>query len=206
MWNIRGESPAARGSRQQFESGGRDTRTEFRERERPRRDEQRTEFRERSRSPERGDRVSRRASPGRYSLLPLQVGNLGPGRAQTSAGPSNIRRSPPRDRRAAPPPPPPPPRRRLGSRGVGGLDSRLDRILRARRLLRKLVRQLDLQLAHRLGECRVLRLGRGVHLRRALLRRLARARRGERRRIASCVTLDGVSKVCPTGSGMLVAP
>ena len=111
MSNTRRESPTARGSRQQSESGGRDTGTEFRERERPRCDEQRTEFRERSRSPERGDRFPRRASPERYSLLPLHVSNLGPGRALTSAGPSNLRRSPPRDRRAAPPPPPPPPRR-----------------------------------------------------------------------------------------------
>jgi len=111
MSNTRRESPTARGSRQQSESGGRDTRTEFRERERPRRDEQRTEFRERSRSPERGDRLPRRASPERYSLLPLHDSNLGPGRALTSAGPSNLRRSPPPYRRAAPPPPPPPPRR-----------------------------------------------------------------------------------------------
>ena len=74
IWNARRESPTARGGRQRFESGGRDTRTEFRERERPRRDEQRTEFRERSRSPERGDRCPRRNSPERYSLLPLHDG------------------------------------------------------------------------------------------------------------------------------------
>jgi len=115
MWNTRRESPTARGSRQQFESGGRDTRAEFRERERPRRDEQRTEFRERSRSPERGDRSPRRASPERYSLLPLHDSNLGPGRALTSAGPSNLRRSPPRYRRTAPPPPPPPRRPNAGN-------------------------------------------------------------------------------------------
>ena len=106
------DRPTARGSRQRFESGGRDTRTEFRERERPRREEQRTEFRERSRSPARGDRYPRRASPERYSLLSLHGSNLGPGRALTSAGPSNLRRSPPRYRRAAPPPPPPSPPRR----------------------------------------------------------------------------------------------
>ena len=111
MWNTRRELPTARGSRQQFESGGRDTRTEFRERERPRRDELRTEFRERSRSPARGDRYPRRASPERYSRLPPHEGNLGPGRARTSAGPSNLRRSPPRYRRTAPSPPPSPPRR-----------------------------------------------------------------------------------------------
>ena len=111
MWNTRWESPTARGGRQQFESGGRDTRTEFRERERPRRDELRTEFRERSRSPARGDRYPRRASPERYSRLPPHEGNLGPGRARTSAGPSNLRRSPPRYRRTAPSPPPSPPRR-----------------------------------------------------------------------------------------------
>ena len=39
MWNTRRESPTARGSRHQFESGGRELRTDFRERERPRRDE-----------------------------------------------------------------------------------------------------------------------------------------------------------------------
>ena len=96
MWKARRESPIARGGRQQFESGGRDTRTEFRERERPRRDEQRTEFRERSRSPECWDRFARleihRSSHRRHG------GNLGTGRASSSAGPSNLRRS-------LPPPP-----------------------------------------------------------------------------------------------------
>ena len=111
MWNTRRESPSARGGRKQFESGSRTTRTEFRERERPCRDEQRTGFRERSLSPARGDRHPRRASPERYSLLPLHGSNLGPGRALTSAGPSNLRRSPPRYRRTAPSPPPSPPRR-----------------------------------------------------------------------------------------------
>ena len=98
MWNTRRESPTARGGRQQSESGGRDTRTELRERELPRRNEQRTEFRERSRSPECGDRFARfgihRSSHRRHG------GNLGTGRAPFSAGPSNLRRSPP-----------PPPRR-----------------------------------------------------------------------------------------------
>ena len=109
MWNTRRESPKARGGRQQLESGGRELRTEFRERERPRRDEQRTEFRERSRSPERRDRY---ASLETYlSSHRRHGGNLGTGSAPSSAGPSNIRRSPPRDRRTAPPPPPPPPRR-----------------------------------------------------------------------------------------------
>ena len=104
MWNTQRESPSARGGRQQFESDGRDTLTEFRERERPRRDEQRTEFRERSRSPERGDRY---ASLESYLASHRCHGlSLGPGRANSSAGPSNSR-TPPRYRRTAPPPPPP---------------------------------------------------------------------------------------------------
>ena len=63
--------------------------------------------RERSRSRERGDRYHQRSSRERYPRSTRHDGNLGPGRAQFSAGPSNPRGPPPRHRGAAPPPPPP---------------------------------------------------------------------------------------------------
>ena len=106
-WSSQWESlPARRGPRRP-ENDGRDARTAFREREHPRRYEQRTEFRDRSRSPERGDRY---AGLQRYlSSHRRHGGHIGPGRARSSAEPSNRYRPPPRKRDAAPPPPPPPP-------------------------------------------------------------------------------------------------
>ena len=114
MWSTRRESPTSRGERQQHESGGRDRRTQFRERERPRRDQQRTQFRERSRSPEREHRYRLAACPQRYAPSCSNNGRLGRGHALRSAERGAERRHSPGNTRLAPlwPPPPPPPSRR----------------------------------------------------------------------------------------------